>query len=299
MIPVALAALACVWLTTSTAHAHGFQAAVVRLDEHAAGVFSIAESEPSAISIASTSCAREGALLRCGPGGLAKATLTAHAEGEVFVRVTYRDGGEAFRALSAGEPFEVPLRGGGDPRPSSPWRFARAGVEHLARGHDHLLFLAMLVACCRGLRALALSVTTFSVAHMASLGLLAAGWVSVPQPPVEACIALSIVAMAVAGERSWLARSPAAAVAPLGLLHGLGFGAGLLEAGLPRDRLVASILAFHAGIEAAQLAFALALFFSLRALGERRDRWVRWGSILVGAAGCAITIERALALGTR
>lgn len=287
-------------LSSSTARAHGFAPAVVRLDEHAAGVFSVAESEPGAAVISAPSCAREGAVLRCGPDGLLRATVTAHAEGEVFVRVSYRDGEGAFRALPAGESFAVPPRGRDDRGASSPWWFAREGVVHLALGHDHLLFLAMLVASCRAAGALAASVTTFSLAHMASLALLAAGALSVPQPPVEACIALSIVSMAVAARRgtSWLARRPALAVAPLGLLHGLGFGAALAEAGLPRERLVASILAFHAGIELGQLAFALALFFGLRALGDRRDRWVERGSILVGALGCAITLQRALALGT-
>lgn len=287
-------------LHTSQASAHGLSTAVVRLDEHAEGAFTIGESEPSAVTLHAPSCVRLGALLRCGSRGLAGATITAHAEGDVFVRVSYRDGEVAFRALPAGEAFVVPARerddGGG-----APWGFVRRGVEHLALGYDHLLFLAALVATARGARRLALSVTAFSLAHMTSLALLTSGLVRLPQAPVEACIALSVVVMAraaVGPARSWLARRPELAVAPLGLLHGLGFGAALLDAGLPRERLAASILAFHVGIEAGQLALALALFSALRALGDRRDRWVSWGSVLVGAVGCAITIERALALGT-
>ncbi len=183
----------------------------------------------------------------------------------------------------------------------TPLGFAREGLLHLALGYDHALFLAALVATARGARRLALAITSFSLAHMASLALVTVGAVRLPQAPVEACIALSIVMMArvAAGEgSSWLARSPALAVFPLGLLHGLGFGSALDGAGLPRERLAESLLAFHVGIEAGQLALALGLSAALHALGPAREPWVRRGAMLVGALGCAITIERALALGS-
>lgn len=293
--------VACVVLWASVASAHGFAPAVIRLDEHAVGVFSLAESEPGALLVAAPSCARDGAVLRCGATGLGDATLTAHAEGEVFVRISYRDGEVVFRALAGGESFTVPARGPAAGGSTPPARFAREGLLHLVLGYDHLLFLAALVATARDVRRLALAVTSFSLAHMVSLALMTTGALRVPQPPVEACIALSIVLMArvAAGQgTSWLSRHPALAVVPLGLLHGLGFGAALADGGLPREQLAASIVAFHVGIEVGQLGFATALFLALRALGPARGPWVRRASILVGAVGCAITIERALALGT-
>jgi hypothetical protein len=70
------------------------------------------------------------------------------------------------------------------------------GIEHIAFGIDHLLFLLALILIVPGTRALLLTITAFTVAHSLTLALATLGFVHVPTPPVEAAIALSIVLLA-------------------------------------------------------------------------------------------------------
>ena len=70
------------------------------------------------------------------------------------------------------------------------------GIEHILSGFDHLLFVLALVLLVRGWRRMLVTITAFTAAHSLTLPAAALGWVHVPQPPVEACIALSIVFVA-------------------------------------------------------------------------------------------------------
>ena len=75
--------------------------------------------------------------------------------------------------------------------------YLRLGVEHILFGFDHLLFVLALVILVRDWRRVALTVTAFTVAHSITLAAATLGFVSVPGPPIEAAIALSIVLVAV------------------------------------------------------------------------------------------------------
>jgi hypothetical protein len=159
---------------------------------------------------------------------------------------------------------------GADPRW---WRGAmdlfRLGVEHIAEGTDHLLFLltlllpaALLVkdgkwAGFGGTRHLLVYllkvVTAFTLGHSATLMLGALGTLRLPGQPVEFAIALSILCSAVHAWRpifpcreGWLAFG-------FGLVHGLAFASAIRALQLSGARLVAGVLAFNLGIEAVQM----------------------------------------------
>ena len=151
------------------------------------------------------------------------------------------------------------------------------GVEHILTGVDHLLFVLAMLIITQGLWRLVKTVTAFTVAHSITLGLAALGFVHVPQSPVEAVIALSIVFVAAEIVHGWQGREGIAAQAPwiiaftFGLLHGFGFAGALSEIGLPQGHIPLALLSFNVGVEAGQLLFIGAVL-SVVALTRGLDR---------------------------
>src|SRR4030095_691948 len=64
------------------------------------------------------------------------------------------------------------------------------GIEHILGGIDHLLFVLGLLLIVRNRWLLVQAITAFTLAHSVTLAAATLGWVHVPQPPVEAVIAL-------------------------------------------------------------------------------------------------------------
>ena len=164
-------------------------------------------------------------------------------------------------------------------RPSQPWvnietsqgplavagAYLAHGIEHILFGVDHLLFVLGLILIVRSTRMLLLTVTGFTVAHSLTLSLAVLGVLHVPRPPVEACIALSILLLASEilrlqrGERSLTASWPWAIAFSFGLLHGLGFASALIDIGLPQGDVPLALFTFNIGVEVGQLAFIAAV----------------------------------------
>ena len=143
------------------------------------------------------------------------------------------------------------------------------GVEHLIFGLDHVLFVIGLVLFIRAPWMLLKTITAFTVAHSITLALSIFELVRLPQGPVEAVIALSIVFLArelaqPEQQRSALTRGqPWLMAFVFGLLHGLGFAGALSDIGLPEDAIGMSLLLFNIGIELGQLVIiALLLLFA-------------------------------------
>lgn len=136
------------------------------------------------------------------------------------------------------------------------------GVVHILLGWDHLAFVLCLCLLTRGKTLLAL-ITTFTIGHSLSLALAFFEVVTIPVPPVEAVIALSIAFMA----REALRADPGAdesraiqvrymtVVGAFGLLHGLGFASVLGELGVVQAERVPGLIFFNLGVEAGQLLF--------------------------------------------
>jgi hydrogenase/urease accessory protein HupE len=156
------------------------------------------------------------------------------------------------------------------------WQVARTyfvtGVEHIMMGYDHLLFVLCLVLLLNGAWRVAATVTAFTIAHSLTLVATTLELISVPGPPVEASIALSIVFLAVEivkrkpGELRLSERFPWVVAFLFGLLHGFGFAGALAEIGLPQGEVPVALLTFNLGVEAGQLVIVGAAMFVLWAL---------------------------------
>jgi hydrogenase/urease accessory protein HupE len=179
-------------------------------------------------------------------------------------------------------------------------RFARLGAEHLARGPDHLLFLLLIVLAVRRPRGVLAAETAFTVAHMTTFSLAACGLVRIPAAPVEVCIAMSILFLAVEVDldRPLGQRRAATQAFVFGLFHGLGFAGGLKDLDVGDGAIAPALVGFGTGLELAQLAFALALLALVTALARSAKLvpFSRLALALAGGAGAYFCIERWSAL---
>lgn len=139
--------------------------------------------------------------------------------------------------------------------------YGALGIEHILLGIDHLLFVLALLLIVSGWKKLLATITAFTLAHSVTLALATLGMVNVPQSPVEAVIALSILFVAIEivrwreGKQSLTRRKPWLVAFLFGLLHGLGFAGALSEIGLPEHAIPLALLFFNVGVELGQLLF--------------------------------------------
>ena len=228
----------------------------------------------------------ERRLIDCGDAGLAGKPI--HFPGlertlnDVLVRVVMPDGGTFTSLVKAARPWVV-VEG-----PPSAWavagQYLQLGVEHILFGFDHLLFVLALILIVRGWRRLLATVTAFTLAHSITLAAATLGWVSVPGPPVEATIALSIVFLASEllkvsrGQPSLTARAPWLVAFAFGLLHGFGFAGALANVGLPRADIPLALLTFNLGVELGQIVFVFMALAVIWLLGRIRKEWPTWAA---------------------
>jgi HupE/UreJ protein len=160
--------------------------------------------------------------------------------------------------------------------------YVNYGIDHILLGADHLLFVLGLIWIVGGGWRLVKTITAFTIGHSASLAAAASGIIGVPERPLNACIALSIVFVGVEivkqqrGETGLTARYPWAVAFSFGLVHGIGFASALAGLGLEHRLLPAALLFFNVGVEIGQLAFVLlvlALFWAHRRLDAVLPRW--------------------------
>jgi hydrogenase/urease accessory protein HupE len=155
------------------------------------------------------------------------------------------------------------------------------GIEHILSGFDHLLYVLGMLMLVRGWRRIVVTMSAFTATHSLTLTAAALGWVHVPQPPVEACIALSILFVAREivqmhrGRSGITARWPWVVSLTFGLMHGFGFAGALAEVGLPPSAIPIALLFFNVGVEVGQLMFVAAVLTVL-AVGRRAAQRLRW-----------------------
>ena len=182
--------------------------------------------------------------------------------------------------------------------------YVTIGVRHiLPDGLDHILFVLALFLSSTRLRALVIQISTFTVAHTATLGLAAAGMISPSPAIVEPLIAATIAFVAI--ENLFLSDMPTwrpAVVFLFGLLHGLGFAGFFGELGLPPGQFWSALIGFNVGVEVGQLsvvitAFAAAMLVRWLLRQKKRPAAYRQfvvlpASGLIGAFGLWWTVER-------
>ena len=157
------------------------------------------------------------------------------------------------------------------------WRgfqaMVRLGLQHIAEGTDHVLFLLVLllpaplvarvgrwskVGSLRySVGRLLQLVTAFTLGHSFTLLLGALGWVHLPSQPVEALIAFSILVSAIHAWRPLFPQREKWVAAGFGLVHGLAFASTLAGLHLNAGRLGLSILGFNLGIELMQVGIII------------------------------------------
>ena len=191
----------------------------------------------------------------------------------------------------------------------------RLGGEHIAEGHDHLLFLLALFLPMplvlsanrkrwdgprppkQALWGMTKIITSFTIGH--SLTLIAAPLMGVhlPAQPVEVGIAISILVSAIHAWRPiFPGREPLIAVI-FGLIHGLAFATLVGDLGLGVNREIVSILGFNIGIEIVQLGVVLAFLPALMIFARTRHYdWLRiGGAAFAGVAALCWMVERIFA----
>ncbi len=204
-------------------------------------------------------------------GGLVGKTVAIHGLAstltDVLVRVQHPDGPtQVARLTPTATAFVI------EATPSA-WAVATTylviGAKHILMGIDHLLFVLALLMLVSELRVLVWTITAFTAAHSLTLAAATLGVVAVPQAPIEAVIALSIVFVASEivqvsrGRPSRMSRRPWVVAFAFGLLHGFGFAGALTEVGLPESAIPLALLFFNLGVEVGQIAFVIVVLATL------------------------------------
>ncbi len=185
------------------------------------------------------------------------------------------------------------------------WDYLVLGVEHILGGIDHLLFVLGLLMIVSGRWLLIKTITAFTVAHSITLGLATLGFVNVPQTPVEAVIALSILFLAVEiikkieGKTSIAHRLPWIVAFVFGLLHGIGFAGALTQIGLPQSSIPLALLFFNVGVELGQLMFITVVLLTLVGIKRIKFSLPQWTYKMpaygIGSMAAFWCIERIIA----
>jgi len=208
--------------------------------------------------------------------------------------------------LRGTQPFKFAARSppGEEGKPATPargdnWKtfgeYFRHGVMHILTGYDHLLFVSALVLATVSFWDMVKVIAAFTLAHTITLALSVFDIFRLPPWVVEPVISLSIVFVALENvlwprrSRSWVRLAVAFS---FGLVHGLGFAGGLLDAmaGLPSLGIWIALGAFSLGVEIGHQLVVLPLF-GLLTLGRRvlhegfAKPALRYGSLAISLCG--------------
>lgn len=220
---------------------------------------------------------------------------------DVFVQIHRLDGSSLSTVL---KPADASFLIGEESQSAPLLAYLRIGVDHILFGYDHLLFVLGLCLLVRPSRLL-LTVTAFTVAHSITLGLATLAGVTLPGPPVEAVIALSLILLAreaitvQRGGTSLTSQYPWLIAFGFGLIHGFGFAGALSEIGLPQNQELWALLLFNLGVELGQALFVLVLlacaFVIRRLTAKGLDVGKSAAAYLVGVSGTIWMVERVVA----
>jgi hydrogenase/urease accessory protein HupE len=286
------------WLGMQPAHAHEASLGVLELHEVRPGAFIGKWSIEPAIGgdrvrlRMPKHCYLALPELNCGERGLV-GTITVDNLGAdmsaLMIRIFPMTGEPRSYTLTSGNPVATIL---GTSQPTlQTWlelgrTYAGFGIDHILLGADHLLFVFGLIWIVRGGWRLAKTITMFTVGHSLSLFAAAFGWIGVPERPLNACIALSIVFLGVEiareyrGQGGLTVRYPWAVSLAFGLVHGIGFAGALAKLGIERRLLPVALFSFNIGVEIGQLGFVLLVLVLIRAHRRLGAVLPRWGNLV-------------------
>lgn len=220
---------------------------------------------------------------------------------EAVLAVVRRDGTRVAHLATAASPrWSLPVTS----RPLDVARqYVGLGVAHIASGADHLAFLVGLVLLLRRPRAVIAAETAFTASHTLSFTATALGLVRVSAAAAEACIALSLllVALDVSATKTPATRHGAAVAFVFGLVHGLGFAGGLREIGLPDHDAALALAGFAAGVEVGQVVFLGLALGALHLVAKRVpfERVAPWAAAALGGTSAFWFLDRVAGLWAR
>jgi hypothetical protein len=310
-------------LCTRVATAHELQPGFLELKETTAGEYAVLWKQPTSFGsplrltpVFPADCQSLGeprsevlpqawvwrASIRCQQSLAGKSLAIEGLESfatDVLVRVEHADGHSETHLLKPDSP-SVNLQDATAGR--GLWAYFTLGIEHIALGVDHLLFVLGLLLIVADRWMLLKTITSFTVAHSITLGVATLTTLSLPALPLNAAIALSILFLAPEvvrvwrGETSLTLRQPWLVAFLFGLLHGFGFASGLAALGLPHNEVPQALLLFNLGVEAGQLAFIALVIGLQRAFVVLEIRWsvlaLRAPAYMLGGLGAFWTIQR-------
>lgn len=161
--------------------------------------------------------------------------------------------------------------------------FIYLGAKHMVTGYDHILFLLGVVFFLYRMKEVGIYVSLFAIGHSVTMLLgVWYGW-GINAYIIDAIIGLSVVYKALdnlGAFQKWFGVQPNTKVATLifGLFHGTGLATKILDYDIPRDGLLANLLAFNAGVEVGQL-LALAVILIVMGYWRRSPNFMRQAAI--------------------
>ena len=306
-ILLALLALFCIALPAS---AHEVRPAYLEVTETAPGTYAVTWKQPvldgkrlKLDPVFPEGCERERERADAAGGTLVQ-RWEMHCDlstGQIEIAGLERTLTDAFVRVDrlAGDDLSAVLRPGAlqldlsSPTGAPTATYFRIGVEHILFGFDHLLFVLGLILLVRPRQLLA-TVTAFTLAHSLTLAAASLGGITLPGPPVEIVIAMSIALLGAEtiyrsrGRETLSQRKPWLIAFGFGLVHGFGFAGALAEIGLPKGAEVRALLLFNLGVEAGQVAFVGAVLL-LVVLATRLARLPLSPARIVAAYAIGIT----------
>ena len=293
--------------------AHRLQPAYLEINEQSAGKFGILWKRPLVggrpmyiYPQLPTSCttltepivqllptgAVERWMVASGEGGLAGEQILieglSSTQTDVLVRIYYQEGDEETHLLRPASPSAV--IGGVPSKIERILAYVQLGIQHILMGIDHLLFVLGLLLIVKSRWMLLKTITSFTLAHSITLCVATLGYASVPLPPLNAVIALSILFLGPEIVRSWRGgtsltiRHPWIVAFAFGLLHGFGFATGLTNMGLREAEIPLALLLFNLGVEIGQVAFVMLIILLERSFRILEIHWPRWVRLAPGYA---------------
>ena len=182
------------------------------------------------------------------------------------------------------EPFAINLETGNN------WKGFKAmfllGMDHIAEGVDHLMFLLLLLlpspllvtarkwdkpqSWKSSFIKILKIVTGFTIGHSVTLFLGTLQWIETPILFVEILIALSIFITACHAIIPIFYKREILIAVAFGLIHGLAFSQTLIELELTSTKMFLSLLGFNLGIEAMQLLVIIVIMPILVYLSQNK-----------------------------
>jgi len=178
--------------------------------------------------------------------------------------------------------------------------FFTLGMSHMFSGLDHLVVVLLFTLMATSAIGLIKTITAFTIGHSLTLALAYLGIFSISQSPIEALIAITIIALSFKLLRPKSMNDNNIFIAGFfGLIHGFGFYGVLNELSVD-ENVISNLFFFNIGIEVAQFIFiGILLIFSLiikEALKIDLHKRVNYIAYATGGTGMYWLIDRVMSI---